>query len=220
MGNVLSSDFSQPKLLHFLFWLARTRLGPAPLPVQGNKGFGASRRIPTRFQNRLPNSGSWVLDSRDMDPLDLTTHPPRSPYQKMEGLFMLPRTIDKLRAQLPGGQIGKYTVRGSSSLLPGLSLVLLDGIGVTEERLFGVVREASTEDEISDWLPRNADLSDIESLNAKLLGRRIEDVQAVIPLAVIAKVYPFLANLAKTTPMFEVLLQDDRLMFPDHFQLG
>jgi Domain of unknown function (DUF5069) len=155
-----------------------------------------------------------------MDPLDLTIHPPRSPYQKMEGLFMLPRTIDKLRAQLPGGKIGEYTVRGSSALLPGLSLVLLDGIGVTEDRLFGVIREALIEDEIFDWLRQNADLSDIESLNAKLLGRRIEDVQAVVPLTVIAKVYPFLANLPKTTPMFEVLLQDDRLMFPDHFPVG
>jgi hypothetical protein len=57
-------------------------------------------------------------------------------------------------------------VRGSSSLLPGLSLVLLDGIGVAEDRLFGVVREALIEDEISDWLRRNADLSDIESLKA------------------------------------------------------
>ena len=95
-----------------------------------------------------------------MAPLDLTAHPPRSPYQKTEGLFMLPRTIDKLRAQLPGGKIGKYTVRGSSSLLPGLSLVLLGGIGVTEDRLFEVVREASSEDQIQPWLRQNANLSD------------------------------------------------------------
>ena len=51
-------------------------------------------------------------------------------------------------------------------------------------------------------------------------GRRIEDVQALVPPTVIAKVYPLLTNLAKTTPMFEVLLQDDRLMFPDHFPVG
>jgi len=30
------------------------------------------------------------------------SRPPRSPYKKMEGLFMMPRTIDKLRAKLLG----------------------------------------------------------------------------------------------------------------------
>jgi len=147
-----------------------------------------------------------------MESLDLTTHPPRSPYQKMEGLFMLPRTIDKLRANLPGGKIGTYTIRGSSPLLPGLSLVLLDGIGVTEQRLLEVVERASVEEEIAEWLRQNGDLSTTAALNQKLLGRRIEDVQAVVPAAVIAKVYPFMNDMAKTTPMFEVLLEDDRLL--------
>jgi Domain of unknown function (DUF5069) len=105
-----------------------------------------------------------------MVPLDLTVHPPRSPYQKLEGLFMMPRTIDKLRAQLPGGKIGAYTVRGSSPLLPGLSLVLLDGIGVTEDRLLRIVEQATTEDEIADWLRKNADLSNIESVNENFSG--------------------------------------------------
>jgi hypothetical protein len=148
-----------------------------------------------------------------MESLDLTVRPPRSPYLKMEGLFMLPRTIDKLRANLPGGKIGTYTVRGSSPLLPGLSLVLLDGIRVTEQRLLEVVERASIEEEIADWVRQNGDLSTIAALNKKLLGRRIEDVQAVVPPAVISKVYPFMNEMAKTTPMFEVLLQDDRRMF-------
>jgi Domain of unknown function (DUF5069) len=155
-----------------------------------------------------------------MIPLDLTAHPPRSPYQKMEGLFMMPRTIDKLRAKVPGGKIGTYTVRGSSPLLPGLSLVLLDAIGVTEDRVLEIVEQASVENDIADWLRENADLSNIESVNEKLLGRRIEDVQAIVPAAVLAQVYPFMEKLAKTTPMFEVLLQDDRHMFPNHFQIG
>jgi hypothetical protein len=148
-----------------------------------------------------------------MDPLDLTAHPPRSPYEKMEGLFMMPRTIDKLRAKLPGGKIGTYTIRGSSPLLPGLSLVLLDGIGVTEEHLFEIVERASVEDEIADWIRKDVDLSSVAALNEKLRGRRIEDVQMVVPPAVIAKVYPFMEKMSKTTPMFEVLLEDDRRMF-------
>jgi hypothetical protein len=63
----------------------------------------------------------------------------------LEGVYMMPRTIDKLRAKLPGGDIGGYTIRGSSALLPGLSLVLLDGIGLTEEDLYAVVARAADE---------------------------------------------------------------------------
>jgi len=131
---------------------------------------------------------------------------------------MLPRTIDKIRAQLPGGKIGAYTVRGSTTLLPGLSRVLLDGIGVTEERLLELAHSVSTEEQIADWLLRNTDLSNVASLNQKLLGRRIEDVLAVVPVTTFAKIYSLAENMAKATPMFEVLLEDDRLMFPDHFQ--
>jgi Domain of unknown function (DUF5069) len=152
----------------------------------------------------------------DMEPLDLTARPPRSPYQKTEGLFMVPRTIDKLRAQLPGGKIGGYTIRGMSTALPGLSLVLLDGIGVSEGRLLEVVAGASVEDEVAQWLRQNANLSQTEPLNSKLQGRRIEDVLTLLPLATVIKVYPFVQEMAKTTPMFDVLLADDRLLFPNH----
>ena len=90
--------------------------------------------------------------------------------------------------------------------------MLLDGIGVTEQCLLEVVERASVEEEIAEWLRQNGDLSTTAALNQKLLGRRIEDVQAVVPAAVIAKVYPFMNDMAKTTPMFEVLLEDDRLL--------
>ena len=47
-----------------------------------------------------------------MESLDLTVQPPRSPYQKMEGLYMMPRTIDKMRAQLSGGKTGVHKIEG------------------------------------------------------------------------------------------------------------
>jgi Domain of unknown function (DUF5069) len=92
-----------------------------------------------------------------MRPIDLTIQPPRSPYQKMEGLYMMPRTIDKLRAKLPGGKIGAYSI--TTAFGPGLSLLLLDDIGVTEKSLLEIVQKVSVEHEIADWLRRNADLS-------------------------------------------------------------
>jgi len=78
-----------------------------------------------------------------METIDLTTQPPRSPYQKMEGLYMMPRTIDKLRAKLPRGNIGVYSI--TTPFAPGLSLMLLDGIGVTEEWLLEIVQKVSVE---------------------------------------------------------------------------
>jgi hypothetical protein len=147
-----------------------------------------------------------------MEPLDLTSRPPRSPYKKMEGLFMMPRTIDKLRAKLPGGKPGVYSI--SSKYGGGLSFFLLEGIGVTEERLSEVVQKVSLEEEISDWLRSNADLSKVALVNEKLASGQIKDVLAVLPWATFLKFYPAAEEVAKTTSMFEVLLQDDRRMFP------
>jgi hypothetical protein len=78
---------------------------------------------------------------------------------------MMPRTIDKLRAKLPGGNIGVYSI--TTPFAPGLSLMLLDDIGVTEEWLLELVQKVSVEDEIADWLRRNADPSSVASLNKK-----------------------------------------------------
>jgi hypothetical protein len=76
-----------------------------------------------------------------MEVIDLTTQPPHSPYQKMEGLYMMPRTIDKLRTDFPGGKIGAYSI--TTAFGPGLSLMLLDDIGVTERSLLETVQTVS-----------------------------------------------------------------------------
>ena len=103
-----------------------------------------------------------------MESLDLTVQPPRSPYQKMEGLYMMPRTIDKRRAQLSGGKTGAYSITTPFGL--GLSILLLNGIGVTEEHLLKRIREASVEDKIANWLRKNADLLSVGDINETLLS--------------------------------------------------
>src|SRR5258707_12922092 len=95
----------------------------------------------------------------DMEPLDLTARPPRSPYQKTEGLFMVLRTIDKLRAKLPGGKIGGYTIRGRNTALPGLGLFLLDGIGVSERGPLGGVTGGPVEEKGAQRLRPNLKFS-------------------------------------------------------------
>src|SRR3981081_1081566 len=69
-------------------------------------------------------------------------------------------------------------------------------------------------------LRRNADLSSVASLNKKLFSPRIEDVLAFIPAATFYEIYPAAEKMSITSPMFEVLLEDDRLMFPNHFKNG
>jgi len=55
----------------------------------------------------------------------------------------------------------------------------------------------------------------VDALNWKLLARRIKEVLAVVPPEVITKVYPFIEKMTKTRSMFDVLLEDDRLTFPN-----
>ncbi len=107
-----------------------------------------------------------------MESLDLTIQPPSSPYQKMNGLYMMPRTIDKMRAQLSGGKTGAYSI--TTPFGPGLSILLLEGIGVTEEHLLQRIGEVSAEDEIADWLRKHADLSSVADINERLRSQRIE----------------------------------------------
>jgi len=49
-----------------------------------------------------------------MGPLDLTKQPPRSAREELDGIAYLPRAIDKIRAEFPGGNLGKYVVMGAN----------------------------------------------------------------------------------------------------------
>jgi len=85
-----------------------------------------------------------------MQPLDLTKNPPRSPRVELGGIVMMARTVDKLRASLPGGNLGEYK-------LSGFSAEILERLGVSEEALRDVVAKATSEDEIAAWLAANTD---------------------------------------------------------------
>lgn len=53
----------------------------------------------------------WPLQSYYCEHIDLRTRPPRHPLAQLDGLVMLPRTIDKARALL-AGTIGDYDLQG------------------------------------------------------------------------------------------------------------
>jgi hypothetical protein len=103
-----------------------------------------------------------------MEPLDLRTRPPRSCYAELDGLMLMPRTIDKLRGQLPGGNSGGYIINGQ---IKGISGYLLDRLGIAEADLRVVVARAASDDEVAEWLRERTDPSQYAAVNSTL--RRI-----------------------------------------------
>jgi len=108
-----------------------------------------------------------------MEPLDLRNKPPRSCYSELDGLMMMPRTIDKLRARLPGGHPGIYFINGK---IKGISGYLLDRLGIAEADLLEFVRLAASEDELAAWLRGRTDVTQYPAINATL--RRIKPKHA------------------------------------------
>ncbi len=108
-----------------------------------------------------------------MKPLNLRIGPPRSCYAELDGLMLMPRTIDKLRAQLPGGDAGVDFINGR---ILGISGYLLQRLGVQESELREAIREAASEDDVAAWLRGRTDASQYAAINETL--RRIRPKHA------------------------------------------
>ena len=138
-----------------------------------------------------------------MEPLDLTKAPPRSPKVQLDGLAMLPRTIDKLRATLPGGNPGVYKISGFSERM-------LDTIGVKEEDIREAVRRAESDDDVAKWLREHADTSKYAGFNEYILKRSVDDVK---DKAAFIERYPILKKRPDIYYLADMLEADDAEMF-------
>jgi hypothetical protein len=98
-----------------------------------------------------------------MEPLDLTVVPPRSCRSPLLGYFLLARTIDKLRAELPGGNMGPYLNHDT-----GFSAYLVRKLGLDMDEFRDVVARASGESDVLAWLGERVDPRGAPELNAKL----------------------------------------------------
>ena len=143
-----------------------------------------------------------------MLPLDLTQRAPRSPYEELDGLMLLPRTIDKIRALLPGGAANGYFINGT---IQGLSGFLLERLGVNEDELRDVVCHAADDDDVAAWLRTRVDVSIYPALNATL--QRIEPRHAEDPGKVRAEYAEILAKQPELRTIFDILDADDRLRY-------
>lgn len=137
-----------------------------------------------------------------MEPLDLTLAPPRSPWATLDGLIAMPRTIDKMRARLKGGNLGQYKISGTS-------LQLLDAIGVNEADLQDVVARVSADEDVAEWLRAHANMEAYVATNKILGERRLKDVD----LEDFYTRYPHSRTMPLDMHLFDVLEQDDALSF-------
>lgn len=117
---------------------------------------------------------------------------------------MLPRTIDKLRATLPGGNIGPYAIRGFSQRM-------LDAIGVSEDELRQAVAGAQNDEEVGEWLRAHANLAAYADISTFLRKRSLSDIE---DRAAFAKRYPVIEKKPELHYLFDVLEADDAEMYP------
>lgn len=140
-----------------------------------------------------------------MNALDLTQRPPRSPRELLPGLnlLMAARTVDKIRATLPGGNIGDYQITGFSSSL-------LNALGVAEAVLRKAIADAQSDAEVATWIREHTDPERYAEINAKLEGRtvgeRLNDPEFL-------RRYPSAQNLPPETSRIDHLIADDAESF-------
>jgi len=79
--------------------------------------------------------------------------------------MFLPRSIDKVRASLAGGDLGEYTI-------PGFTQMMLDELGVSVEAFTGAVAEAKTDAEVAAFLRKHSSQDKYDRWNAFVSQRQ------------------------------------------------
>jgi hypothetical protein len=78
--------------------------------------------------------------------MDLTKAYPRSPRDEVDGMTLLPRAIDKARAQLED-KLGEYKYFGCR-----LNTRLFNTLGVTDEEFLDAVRRSPGDEDVLEWI--------------------------------------------------------------------
>jgi hypothetical protein len=142
-----------------------------------------------------------------MTPLDLRTHAPRSPRNTILGFYFLPRTIDKLRAELPGGDLGRYLNHDR-----GFSAYVVKRLGLDMNEFRRAVAEAEDEAAVVDWLAARVDITSAPAINAKfetfVVERMSDEDQALI-----RRRHPVMADRPELSKVLDILEADDRNTF-------
>ena len=138
-----------------------------------------------------------------MECLDLRLAPPRPPRAELAGVIFLPRSIDKVRATLPGGSLGQYTIEGFTTMM-------LERLGVSLDDFVSAVREASTDEEVAAYVAAHADAKGVAAWREFIAKSEIyggDRAEAV-------RDFPYLAERPDIVYSLDLLAEDDRQSFP------
>jgi hypothetical protein len=138
-----------------------------------------------------------------MEPLNLTRQPPRAPRARLLGFMFLPRTIDKLRAELPGGELGPYLNHAT-----GFSAYVVRRLGLDMDAFRDAVAAAPDEDALAAWLRERIDVDAAASLNAKLETFVVERMTPADQVLVRER-HPVMAARPELTRILDILEADD-----------
>jgi hypothetical protein len=140
-----------------------------------------------------------------MEPLNLTQKPPRKATDVLGGVIFMARTIDKVRASLPGGDLGAYKIDGFSTRV-------LKALEIDEDDLRSVVALARTEGDIEQWILRHTSEEARDRVNSELPALTLRDY---VDRPGFFDRYPIAKEFPLDTPMLEMLNNDDLAMFAD-----
>jgi Domain of unknown function (DUF5069) len=138
-----------------------------------------------------------------MTPLDLRSHPPRGVRETILGYYFLPRTIDKLRAELPGGDMGPFLNHDT-----GFSAYVVRRLGLDMNEFREAVNRAPDEAAVVEWLAGRIDPAGAPTLNAKLETFVIERMSPEDQVLVRER-HPVLAKRPDLSKLLDVIEADD-----------
>jgi len=138
-----------------------------------------------------------------MEPLDLSNRPPRGPRETLLGLTFMPRTIDKLRAEMPGGDMGPYI-----NPTWGISAFMCRRIGVDMDELRAAVAAANDEAEVEAWLRERVDPAAVEEANRKLESLTIERLSPE-DQAMVRNYHPILTSRPELVRFYDIFEADE-----------
>jgi len=137
-----------------------------------------------------------------MTPLDLSRQPPRPPSAELGGIVFLARSVDKVRATLPGGSLGAYQ-------LPGWTERLLAALGIDLRDLTAAVAAAHSEDDVAAFVREHTTPAKIAAWNADAIARQPRDGNRVAA----REIFPWIDERPDLITTLELLEEDDRRLF-------
>jgi hypothetical protein len=127
-------------------------------------------------------------------PLDLSNARPRGTRAELAGILFLPRSIDKVRASFPGGNLNGYTIEGFTTRM-------LENLGITVDAFTAAVERAENDEDVARFVREHAVSGGAEAWNEFALHREVYGGDRAEALAD----YPWLADHPEITLSIDFL---------------